>query len=392
VRRSILTAAAFAALCSPAPASARTLTASAGPDGRVAIADGGAVLLQEAASGTPGRFALRTDGRWRPVTGVPVRGEAPAGGFDATFATTDPGGRGLRLVAVPDGDGALRITAQATGDPAGVEAVGVSFDAAAGERFLGLGQRSDAVDQRGRAVLNRVEEGPFLPDDYPLVRPSIPPWGLREDRGASSYPIPWVLSTRGVGVLVDEDRDSRFRLAVGDAPAWDVEADGPRLRLLVVAGPRPADALRRLTARIGRQPAPVAPWQWGPWFQTGHPEHRADELDHVRDLRRADAPVSAVETHMRYMPCGADRGQEAAERARTGGVPRAGPRRADLPARGDLRRRRGRVRGRRGAWRVHARARRADAAPTRRSSAAARPRWPRSTSRPRWATPSTPSR
>ena len=37
-----------------------------------------------------------------------------------------------------------------------------------------------------------------------------------------------------------------------------------------------------------------------------------------------DAPVSAVETHMRYMPCGKDRGSEAAERTRTARFHRSG--------------------------------------------------------------------
>ena len=317
IRLAALHALCLTPLLPVASASARTLTTTVTPEGPIVVRDGTRTLLREVTSGTPGRFALRTGGRWHPVTAVASRGVAPPGGLDVSYATADPGGRGLRLTARRDGEGALRLTAQATGDPAGVEAIGVSFAAVRGERHLGFGQRSDSVDQRGKEVLNRVEEGPFLPDDYAIVRPSIPPWGLRESANASSYPIPWLLSTRGAGVLVDEDRDTRFRLAPGGAPAWDVETDGPRLRLLVVTGPRPADALRRLTARIGRQPAAAAPWQWGPWFQTGHQNTEPDELARVAALRRADAPVSAVETHMRYMPCGADRGQEAAERART---------------------------------------------------------------------------
>jgi alpha-glucosidase (family GH31 glycosyl hydrolase) len=306
------------AVCSAfvAPAEARTLSASAGPDGRVVVRDGDRALLREAATGAPGRFALRVGGRWYPATGVVAR--APLG-VDLTLRTAAPGAPTLRVTGAPDGEGALRLTALAAPEATGVEAVGVSFAAEDGERYLGLGQRSDAVDQRGREVLARVEEGPYLPGDYPLVRAAVPGWALRASRAASSYPIPWVLSTRGVGVLVDEDRDSRFRLRTGSARSWDVEADGPRLRLLVVAGPRPADALRRLTSRIGRQPAPVAPWQWGPWFQTGHQNTEPDELEHVAALRRADAPVSAVETHMRYMPCAADRGRAQAERERTAG-------------------------------------------------------------------------
>ena len=85
------------------------------------------------------------------------------------------------------------------------------------------------------------------------------------------------------------------------------------------AGPRPADALRRFTAATGRQPPPPAPWAYGPWFQTGQPNVTplAEEAEIVRKFRDADAPVSAAETQMHFLPCGAQRGREAYELART---------------------------------------------------------------------------
>ena len=70
--------------------------------------------------------------------------------------------------------------------------------------------------------------------------------------------------------------------------------------------------MRRLSATVGGQPRPAAPWLFGPWVQTGHSNTEPDELDDLARLRAADAPYSAVETHMRYMPCGSDLGQERA--------------------------------------------------------------------------------
>jgi alpha-glucosidase (family GH31 glycosyl hydrolase) len=85
----------------------------------------------------------------------------------------------------------------------------------------------------------------------------------------------------------------------------------------VFAGPTPADVVRRLGERIGRQPPPAAPWFFGPWFQTGQPNEVPQEREYLKLLQDADAPVSAAETHMRYLPCGAHAARRAAERERT---------------------------------------------------------------------------
>jgi alpha-glucosidase (family GH31 glycosyl hydrolase) len=192
----------------------------------------------------------------------------------------------------------------------------ISFRAARHELFTGFGERSNAVDQRGRDVLNYTADGPFLERDRAIAGAVVPDWAELDRPDATYYPIPWLLSSRGYGVLVDNDATSRFRLG---RKRWSVEADGRRLDLRVFTGPRPADALRRFTAATGRQPAPPAPWAYGPWIQTGQPNvvPLDEEASIVRTLREADAPVSAAETQMHFLPCGAHRGREAYELART---------------------------------------------------------------------------
>jgi hypothetical protein len=192
----------------------------------------------------------------------------------------------------------------------------ISFGAARDELFTGFGERSNAVDQRGRDVLNYAADGPFLERDRAIAGAVVPDWAELDRPDATYYPIPWLLSSRGYGVLVDNDSTSRFRLG---RKRWSVEADGRRLDLRVFTGPRPADALRRFTAATGRQPAPPAPWAYGPWIQTGQPNVVAldKEARIVRTLREADAPVSAAETQMHFLPCGAHRGRESYELART---------------------------------------------------------------------------
>jgi alpha-D-xyloside xylohydrolase len=78
--------------------------------------------------------------------------------------------------------------------------------------------------------------------------------------------MPWLLSTAGYGVLVDNAETSLHRLASESPGAWSVEVEAPELRLRVFAGPRPADVVRRLSERVGRQPEPD-PYVFGPWYQ-----------------------------------------------------------------------------------------------------------------------------
>jgi alpha-glucosidase (family GH31 glycosyl hydrolase) len=231
--------------------------------------------------------------------------------------TNDPGGRTVRLERRA---GTLRLSV--AGDGAGVERVWLTFPGARGERWTGFGERSDAVLRRSGTVENWVSEGPYAsPQEYAAVSGTVPPWGLRRADDATYFPIPWLLSTRGYGALVEDTERSRFRLG---GTSWTVEVDKPSLTLRTFDGARPADALRRMTAHVGRQPAPVAPWQLGPWFQTGHASENPREGEYVEALRAADAPVSAVETHMRYLPCEESLGQEGTERARSAAFHAAG--------------------------------------------------------------------
>jgi alpha-glucosidase (family GH31 glycosyl hydrolase) len=234
-------------------------------------------------------------------------------------ATNDPAGRGLEVRIEPAGVGVISVRASITGPPhADVTAVGIGFGARPGEHFYGLGERSTPLDQRGRDVENYVSDGPFSPETRPFVAATIPPQGYRPRDDATYYPVPWLVSSRGIGFLLDNDETSTFHVGSSPADVWSVEAEAKSLSFRVFAGPTPARVVRRFTAATGRQPAPTAAWQFGPWFQTGQPNvvPLADEASWLRKLRAADAPVSAAETQLRYLPCGLDRGNEDYESKR----------------------------------------------------------------------------
>ena len=268
-------------------------------------------------SGPGGRLGFATGAGWFHATQL-TGGDSQQSRL--VLLTDDPAGRTI-TVRLSHHGGVARLRAQVTGgSTTEVIAIGIGFRSRRGERYLGFGERSNAVDQRGSTVSNYVGEGPYQPLEYGVTAATVPPWGFEQRPDATYFPMPWLVSTRGFGMLVNNYEHSTFRLGTEDPNEWSVEADSSSIDLSFFAGPNPADVVRRLTQRTGRQPKPVAPWQLGPWFQTGHANQQPEELSYLQVLRDADAPVSAMETHMRYMPCGADQGHEAEERARAAAI------------------------------------------------------------------------
>lgn len=287
----------------------------------------GRVVLSEATGeAPPAHIGFRTAAGWAQARrAVDIR--ADEHGLDATVETDDPDGRRLAIRLQRDADGVIayraRIQMPTRPDGANVDAVGIAFAASPDERFFGFGERANAVEHRGAVVESYVADGPWDPEDRDIVALFVPPPGFRTRDDATYFPIPWLLSSRGYGVLVDNDEVVYHDLAADRADVWRIEILGApadvapapapdQIAVRVFAGPTPADVLRRFTARIGRQPRVRAPWVFGPWFQPGGSveEHVAQ----VRTLRAADAPVSVAQTYLHYLPCGSS---AAAEPERT---------------------------------------------------------------------------
>ena len=274
----------------------------------------GGARLSEAPAAT---LAFHTPAGWMQATSV-VSSRRDGKNLVIDVATSDPAGRHIAVRVFPGGDGVLALRAIVDGDTTDVDAMRIGFGAPAGERYYGFGERSDVLDERGHDVENYVSDGPFPAGDRAFVAATIPPQGFRARDDATYYPVPWLLSSRGYGVLIDRDETSTFHLATQQPDVWSAEVQSHAIALRVFAGPHPAQVLRRFTAATGRQPAPVQPWQFGPWFQTGQPNTvpLAEEAGYLAKLRRSDAPVSAAETQLRYLPCGLDRGNESYEAQR----------------------------------------------------------------------------
>jgi alpha-D-xyloside xylohydrolase len=286
------------------------------------------VLLAEATDPGPapaGPIGFRTADGWAHATRV-LASERDRDALVLVAETTDAMGRRLRIRLVPEAESVIALEATIEGGAtADVEALGIAFESRPDERFFGFGERADAVDHRGRVVESYVGDGPYQVAERPLVAFFVPPPGFRARDDATYFPLPWVLSSAGWGVLSDAPDTAYHRLGSERPDVWSVEVVGApegtapapapaMLRLRVFAGPTPADVLRRFTARTGRQPEAAAPWVFGPWFQPGG--SLADQVAQIAKLRAADAPVSVAQTYLHYLPCGDQRGREDDERAR----------------------------------------------------------------------------
>ena len=259
--------------------------------------------------GMPSTPPLRDDG-W--VRATEVESSTREGNtYTATIATTDPA-RKLMLRAEPDPDVEGAIAVRVTpSDSDGVQVLGIGFVAEDVERFVGFGERSNAVNQVGWDLEHYVADGPYYDGmEYQLMELVLPPAGTRWRKDTTYFPIPWLLSSRGYGVSIDNDEMSFHRVGTTAPNEWAMEVETTDFEFRVFGGPEPADALRRYTETVGRQPDDYAPWFFGPWLQTENDEQ-------IADFREADVPTSLNATYLHYLPCGRQQGREEEQRIRT---------------------------------------------------------------------------
>jgi hypothetical protein len=72
--------------------------------------------------------------------------------------------------------------------PAAAAQMGIGFVRRRGERFLGFGERSDAVVRTGGTVQDYVAEGPYQPSEYPLIHATVPAVAVDTRAGCNLLP------------------------------------------------------------------------------------------------------------------------------------------------------------------------------------------------------------
>jgi alpha-glucosidase len=214
-----------------------------------------------------------------------IRKEHGSIGFNLISTRGDEVGTG----AVSSGeDGHLRILIGAA-DPA-VNRLSIAFSAEEGEHFLGLGGQSFDVDHRGWTVPMWVQEDGISKvetDEYDDT------WFLVGRRHSTHTPMPMLLSSRGLALLLDTPRRSLFALGSEAEEVVRIEAWEGAIDLHLFDGPEPKEALQRMTARVGRPRLPPA-FALAPWLDA---LYGSDNVRRVaQKLRDQDVPASVIWT------------------------------------------------------------------------------------------------
>jgi alpha-glucosidase len=259
----------------------------------VSMAEDGCVRLQAAPGAEPPPACDAALGRdaWRPVRAQPR--ELGDGGV--CFAHEGP--HGAARVEVPAGDFELRVLDRSGGLVAAFD--GLGFDADGGgelsyrsppeERLYGFGEKPGGLDKRGTRLVMRNRDAGLRMRDPLYV--SIPFFlALRHDAAGG----------RACGVMLEAPGPSRFDVAADDAGRVRLETACDFIDLCVFPGPKPADVLRRFTARVGRTPLP-------PRWALGHHQSRWSYASAARlralaaEIRARGIPTDALYLDIDYM-------------------------------------------------------------------------------------------
>ena len=143
-----------------------------------------------------------------------------------------------------------------------------------GEQIYGLGERFGAFVKNGQ---------------------SVDIWNA--DGGTSSEQayknVPFYLSSRGYGVLVDDAGPVSFEVGSENVTATQFSVPGERLRYEVFGGGTPLEVIDRYTARSGRPPV-LPEWSFGLWLSPSFTTQYDEEtvLSFVDGMAERGIPLS----------------------------------------------------------------------------------------------------
>ena len=260
---------------------------------------GNDVLVEAPGTGTGeiGALGFRTDDGWFRATRV-LSGSGSTDSYTAELETTDPVDRTIAVILDTSQGGVISLAAEVKGPALGdVTATGISF-APGNERYLGFGERSNAVDQRGNVVENYVSDGPWQLDQYSIGE-ALPLVGIPSPRRRHLLPDPVAALDRRLRRASRQPRDELLQPRPGRRverrgrhrrPRRGAPASSPPPTHLQMRSPRrpgPADVLRRFTKATGRQDRAAAPWSLGPWVQpTGDVDEQLGILGQLQERTR----------------------------------------------------------------------------------------------------------
>ena len=142
-----------------------------------------------------------------------------------------------------------------------------------GENVYGLGERFTAFVKNGQVVENDNRDG-----------------GTGSEQAYKA--VPFYLTNRGYGVLVNETGPVSFEIAAERTARVQFSIPGESLEYFLIYGPTPKEILRKLTQLTGRPALPPA-WSFGLWlstsFTTSYDEQTCTKF--IEGMKSRDLPL-----------------------------------------------------------------------------------------------------
>ena len=142
-----------------------------------------------------------------------------------------------------------------------------------GECVYGFGERFTAFVKNGQVVENTNKDG-----------------GTSSDQAYKA--VPFYLTNRGYGVLVNETGPVSFEVASEKTNRAQFSISGESLEYFVIDGPTPREVIEKLTALTGRPALPPA-WSFGLWLTTSFVTNydEATCTGFIEEMKTRDLPL-----------------------------------------------------------------------------------------------------
>ena len=228
----------------------------------------------------PGRYvraSVQVDGDRVRISAGPLVAQLSLDPWHLRF--TDATGRLLVAENPGEGDisGRVRTLPFGRSEVDGtVAAYHETFTAAADEHFVGLGEKFTAFDKRGqRATMWNYDA-----------------FGSESDRSYKN--VPFYISSRGYGVLVDSGMATEFDLCQSTHTCVQILVPDDLIDYYVIAGPTPAEVLDRFDGLTGRPLLPPK-WAFGTWISSGfYVDTQEKVLARARTIRDKGIPCDVL--------------------------------------------------------------------------------------------------
>ncbi len=232
---------------------------------------------------------------WRPAIATAYETE------DGALALAAAGPLGATSVEIDRADLSLRVRDRSGRGIAALSDFAFAGDGRArcalaaplGQQFHGFGEKTGPLDLRGHALRMWNRDASVTETRDPLYA-SIPffiAWQPPSALGDASV---------ATGFFLDGHAASNFDVAKRDRTRVAIETRAGGLDLVIIPGPRPADVLRRMSARLGRAPLP-------PRWALGHHQSRWSYGSEravravARALRARGFPTDAIHLDIDHM-------------------------------------------------------------------------------------------